>query len=67
MQDQLPRTSGSALCSRSHMMCWSFAFSLFFFFNGEIIIYSLISSCFYGNSMAALGGEIKTSRENGKI
>lgn len=39
----------------------------FFFFYGEIIIYSLISSCFYGNSMAALGGGVKTSRGNGNI
>lgn len=42
-----------------------FPLCCFFFFNGEIIIYSLISSCFYGNSMAALGGEVKTSRGNG--
>lgn len=39
----------------------------FFFFYGEIIIYSLISSCFYGNSVAALGGGVKTSRGNGNI
>lgn len=65
----MPHGIGSAACKPARL---SFLFpppphSFFFFFYGEIIIYSLISSCFYGNSMAALGGGVKTSRGNGNI
>lgn len=64
----LDKLGASGGIPQPHTMRWSFAFSLFIYaniyiLNREIIIYSLICSCFYGNSIPALGEETKSAGE----